>query len=205
MSKLFDYLTNSPSATPVNASFEVQASETPVQAAPQPVAPVSAATKPKKFKRIGKKLNRPAVSAQGKNLTVVASSVQRPQKPKTPVKTFFKNRLNVAADAKKVGAGIKKVATSKFVKKAAPFAAGAMLAMPVAAGAMLAIKNRKAIGAGIKKVATGNFVKKTAPIAAIAAGAPIVAGALLLKKGGAKKVAAGAKKVLKKIKIGRRR
>lgn len=152
MSKLFDYLTNSPSATPVNASFEVQASETPVQAAPQPVAPVSAATKPKKFKRIGKKLNRPAVSAQGKNLTVVASSVQRPQKPKTPVKTFFKNRLNVAADAKKVGAGIKKVATSKFVKKTAPIAAIAAGA-PIVAGALLLKKGgAKKVAAGAKKV-----------------------------------------------------
>ena len=177
MSKLFDYLTNSPSATPVNASFEVQAQETP---APQPAVTVQpASSKKRRFKRIGKPTGQPAVSAEGKTLTVVASS-QKDSEPR-PLQSFLKDRLNIRKD-------FKTVTGSKFFKKTAPIAAGAMFAMPVAAGAMLAFQNRKAIGAGIKKVATGNFVKKTAPAAAIAAGMPIMAAASLVKKGGIKKV-----------------
>lgn len=175
MSNLLDYLTNKQGATPVNASFEVQAQETP---APQQAVSAQPAGRKKRFKRIGKPTGQPAVSAQGKTLTVVASSVK--DEPK-PLQSFLRDRLNIKKD-------FKAVTGSKFFKKTAPIAAGAMFAMPVAAGAMLAFQNRKKIVAGVKKVAGSNFIRKTAPIAAIAAGAPIAAAAMVLKKGGAKKV-----------------
>lgn len=151
MSKLLDYLTNRPSATPVNASFEVQAAETPAAVAPQVVAP---AVNPKrKFKLIGKKQNKPAVSAQGKNLTVVASSVP-------PVKTAPKNsvfsKINAKLQANKAAKPqVKKTPVKTFLKKPGVKKAaivGAAAAMPIAAGAYLAIKNRKAIATGAKKV-----------------------------------------------------
>lgn len=156
MSKLLDYLTNRPSATPVNASFEVQATETPTAVAAQPVAP-SAAKPKKKFKLIGKKQNKPAVSAQGKNLTVVASS-------QTPAKVTLKERLSKfrkvqapqpAKPAMQAKPAIKKTPVKTFLKKPGVKKAaiiGAAAAMPIAAGAYLAIKNRKAIATGAKNV-----------------------------------------------------
>ena len=153
MSKLLDYLTNSPSATPVNASFEVQATETPSAPATQALKPVNAPARKKRFKRIGKPTGQRAVSAQGKNLTVVASSV-------APVKTAPKNsvfsKINAKLQANKAAKPqVKKTPVKTFFKKPGVKKAaivGAAAAMPIAAGAYLAIKNRKAIAAGAKKV-----------------------------------------------------
>jgi hypothetical protein len=207
---LKDYLSNNNSRrTEVDAAFEVDSIP--------PSAPVSAPkqARPKQFKRIGRPSGKPAQSAKGKRLTVVANAapVSAPKakgilaklkakaaaSPKGGILQRLKGKKTASPAPKKTP--LKSFLNRPGVKKAAPFAAGAMLAMPVAAGAMLAIKNRKAIGAGIKKVASGNFLKKTAPIAAFAAGAPIAAGAMLFKKGGAKNIV----KKLPKIKLRRRR
>ena len=186
---LKDYLSNNNSRrTEVDAAFEVDSIP--------PSAPVSAPkqARPKQFKRIGRPSGKPAQSAKGKRLTVVANAapVSAPKtaaSPKGGLLQRLKGKKTASPAPKKTP--LKSFLNRPGVKKAAPFAAGAMLA----------IKNRKAIGAGIKKVASGNFLKKTAPIAAFAAGAPIAAGAMLFKKGGAKNIV----KKLPKIKLRRRR
>ena len=182
MSKLLDYLTNNNNATPVNASFEVQAQETPGAIAPANAVPV-VTRGGKRYKRIGKPTGQPAVSAQGKTLTVVASSqkkslIQRIRDKKAanagaPKKVgLFKrikaNRANNAGAPKKGGlfkrikanrannaSAPKKTPIRNFIKKPGVKKAAtvaAFVAAPMAAGAFLAIKNRKAIAGGAKKV-----------------------------------------------------
>ena len=133
---LKDYLSNNNSRrTEVDAAFEVDSIA--------PSAPVSAPkqARPKQFKRIGRPSGKPAQSAKGKRLTVVANAAP---------KQGLLAKLKAKASAPKK-TPIKNFISKPGVKKAGKIAA--IAAAPVAAGAFLAIKNRKAIASGAKNVA----------------------------------------------------
>ena len=206
MSNLLDFLFNrQPNATPVNASFEVQAQETP---APQPaVTAQPAVRKKKKFKRVGQPTGQPAVPAQGKNLTVVASSI-------APKKSVFKNRLsvkNIAAQGKSNPVAASAVAPKSSVfknrlnvknitaqGKSNPVAASSVAPKKPVLVNTVAPKKKTPVKSFLAKPG----VKKAGKVALIAA-APVAAGAFIAIKN-RKAIASGAKKIVKKISFKRK-
>lgn len=151
---LKDYLSNNNSRrTEVDAAFEVDSIP--------PSAPVSAPkqARPKQFKRIGRPSGKPAQSAKGKRLTVVANAA-----PVSAPKTKgILAKLKAKAAASPKGGLLQRL---KGKKTASP-----------------APKKTP-----LKSFLNRPGVKKAAPFAAFAAGAPIAAGAMLFKKGGAKNI-----------------
>jgi len=181
MSTLTDFLTaKDTTKTQVGASFELQASEPSADIATVPASTKADPGPKKKFRRVGKRANKPKQSAQGKKLTVVGSSKPAPKPvaksslmsrlkakgfkpkavapaPKPVAKSSLMSRLKAKVQPKTSTAKpvAKKTPIRSFLRKPAvkkTATVAAVVAAPVAAGAYLAIKNRKAIASTAKNV-----------------------------------------------------
>ena len=108
---LKDYLSNNNSRrTEVDAAFEVDSIP--------PSSPVSAPkqARPKQFKRIGRPSGKPAQSAKGKRLTVVANAAPV-SAPKAKAKGGLLQRLKGKKTASPAPKKIKKGGAKNIVKK----------------------------------------------------------------------------------------